>query len=209
MRINRLILQSGFAVMLFAQGFATTVEAQAHSGQQVMLPSTRVKLAAPSGWIEVGSAEVIANRKRIVLKSEELRKAVAARARLPQFAFTKYPADHDSLNPSVQFVSRPLPEGLGALGAIEQGIAALKSAVNSFELVDKPTTKKFGGREGAIARVRYKVAGPSGDSYAVESRMIAIVDGNELTIIGFTTSVSGPDRCEKEFQSLIASIEPM
>ncbi len=175
-------------------------ESRSRSPLPVTLPSVRIKLLAPAGWQEVGSKEVIANLQRIVLKDADLKNAVATRARLPQVAFAKHAPGYDSLNPSVKFVSQPA-EGLDGVRAIQQAIDLMKSGVDGFQLVERPVPKQIAGRAGATARFKYKVAG-----YEVESRILVIVDGSELTIIGFTGTASGPDRCESEFQDLLKSI---
>jgi hypothetical protein len=189
------------SLVVFADGVI-----QAKPSQSVVLPSVRVRLSAPAGWHEVGSSEVIANRKRIVLKDAELQKAVASQARLPQFAFTKHPADYGSLNPSVQFVSRPA-EGFDAVGAIQQAIGMMRSAVAELRVLEPPAPRQIAGRTAAVARFKYKVGAPTGDNYEVESRLIVIVDGSELAIIGFTGTTTGTDRCEIEFQALLKSIQ--
>jgi hypothetical protein len=190
------------SVVLFADGVS-----QAKPSQSVVLPSVRIRLFAPAGWHEVGSPDVIANRRRIVLKDAEFKKAVASRARLPQFAFTKHPADYGSLNPSVQFVSRPAVEGLDAVGAIHEALGMMRSGVAEFQVLEPPVPRQIAGRTAAIARFKYKVGAPTGDSYEVESRLIVIVDGSELAIIGFTGTTTGTDRCETEFQALVKSIQ--
>jgi hypothetical protein len=191
--------------LLFAEGVAPAKP----GAQPVVLPSVRIKLLVPPGWREVGSAEVISNRRRILLKDADLKKAVESRARLPQFAFTKHAEDYDSLNPAVQFVSRPAVDAMDALGVVQQTIDAMKSGLADFQVIEGPTSRQIAGRNAALARMRYKVGAPNGDSYAVESRVIVVLDGKELAIIGFTGTATGADRCEGEFQALLKSIQPM
>jgi hypothetical protein len=198
-----------FSVLALVFVVLFTGIAQAQTSPSVVLPSVRVRLSAPTGWREVGSPDVIAYRQRVVLRDADFKKAVAARARLPQFAFTRHPETYGSLNPSVQIVSRPAVEGMDAVGVIQQAIGAMKAGVSEFRLIEPPVSKQIAGRTGAVARFKYKVGAPTGDTYEVESRLIVIVDGSELAIIGFTGTATGTDRCESEFQALLKSIQPI
>jgi hypothetical protein len=85
----------------------------------------------------------------------------------------------------------------------------MKSGFAEFQVVEGPTSRQIAGRNAALARLRYKVGAPNGDSYSVESRLIVALDGKELAIIGFTGTATGADRREGEFQALLKSIQPM
>jgi hypothetical protein len=182
-------------------------DAREPRGEVLVVPSVRLKFEVPRGWHPLDAVAVNESRRRVQLSDPELTRYVQERARLPKMTFTRHPADFPSMNPTLQVYT--VDPGHRAAEVIDATLAQL-ARVGDFKIVEPPHPIALPGRTTSQVRATFTMSVPGAEQpVAVEARLLAITDGTETVVFGFSGPASGDDRCEAEWRRLVASLAPV
>lgn len=188
---------------------ALTMSAFGDDGYTVLADDFRVIL--PSGWRRADDSELKRSQESQELANPELmRRVQAARpAEETLLRLTKYPADHDGLNPLIMITRTRLPEQLRGMSPEKLMEAMLPYITHGFfdvKVADWVPSLKLDGRPAGRMETTYELHEKSGRVTPARAGFVIVIDGDYFYMLGSSAPPEGQDDTRKIFRKVVDSV---
>jgi len=206
-RRDFLTMLAGLATNQALKAFSGVVEGDRYVNSRLGL-----EFSKPPSWHFVSVVDFSAVRleQKMSYSSDEIEEVFKRYEHPPSLVVTKYPVEHDELNPNFMLWVDPLDADTKNLSMVEYLDLFLKSRRHVFADVwidEKATEISLPGvTEAAQARFRYNYQHVDGRCMDVESHSILLLRGNTTHILHMIQGMEAPARAEAEFRTLLKSI---
>lgn len=174
----------------------------------VNLPSIKLKIALPIGWVELNSDQFYENLGKVKLEDPEFESKLRKSANLPALVATKFPEPYEKLNPSIKINVRPYgnvktrdPVKLATLLT-----AGISKAFADFQVISLPTAVSVGGKPSGFVSIRYTLK-TADASFPTESSLWVVPTEHYFLMIGVGYSADEAKEIKPEIATSMKSIE--
>lgn len=199
-------LPSKIAIALVvAASFPIAASAQAHGGTVLLNETLGISVTRPAGWHTLTAAANAENLERMELPSD-FKSALVRYARVPLFAFSKYPEPHDDLNPSFRITVREagMDQNRSSREILDAVLPPIAASLNGA--VKKVQDVQVDGLPSAYARLKY-VLKSGGNEYPTVSEFWIVPRGSYFFIFGAGTRQDEGNGTRAEIASIVESVK--
>lgn len=171
-----------------------------------------VSITKPEHWQVTSAEDYFKNLNRVKIENKEFQEQVIKYAKVPLFAFMKYPEPYDEINPSIKIhfkyrESLPNFAGKTPKQILDVTLVNFKQLFKDFKIIEEPTDVDFCGIKSAYMKYQYTLTVPDGRGFPNCSEMWVVPRGDYfyLIVVGYRQDASPEDL--KDIRQMASSIK--
>jgi hypothetical protein len=183
------------------------------AGQNIFTNSTLgFSITKPPHWQVTSAEDYFKNLNQVRTENKEFQELAIKYAKVPLFAFMKYPEPYDDINPSIKVhykYREALPNfaGKNPQQILDFTIETFKQVFKDFKIIEAPTDADLSGIKSAYMKYQYTLTAPDGRGFPNCSEMWVVPRGDYfyLIVVGYRQDASAEDL--KDIKQMISSIK--
>ena len=169
-------------------------------------------ITKPTHWQVTSAEDYFKNLEQVTTEDKKFQEAAMKYAKVPLFAFMKYPEPYDDINPSIKVHfkyrdSLPNFAGKSPQEILDVTLLTFKQVFKDFKIIEGPTDVDVSGIKSAYVKYQYTLTVPDGRGFPNCSEIWIVPRGEYfyLIVVGYRQDASAEDL--KDIKQMVSSIK--
>ena len=169
-------------------------------------------ITKPEHWQVTSAEDYFKNLNQVKIENKEFQELAIKYAKVPLFAFMKYPEPYEDINPSIKIhfkyrESLPNFAGKTSKQILDVTSVTFKQVFKDFKIIEEPTDVDFSGIKSAYMKYQYTLTAPDGRGFPNCSEMWIVPRGEYfyLIVVGYRQDASAEDL--NDIKRMVSSIK--
>jgi hypothetical protein len=169
-------------------------------------------ITKPEHWQVTSAEDYFKNLNQVKIENKEFQELAIKYAKVPLFAFMKYPEPYEDINPSIKVhykyrESLPNFAGKTPKQILDVTLETFKQVFKDFKIIEEPKDVDFSGIKSAYIKYQYTLTAPNGRGFPNCSEMWVVPRGDYfyLIVVGYRQDASAEDL--SDIKQMVSSIK--